>query len=62
MVRITVIRAVFGKLSTQLGKRDNGPIKELLSQCKQTLDPKSNTILWGPSIPLMQGLCKVIIR
>ena len=56
MPRITITRAVMGKLTTQLRKPENSATMILLRAAKKTENPAHDTIMWDPSAPLLRGL------
>ena len=64
-IRITVQRACFNKIGTQLRRNRNGdmgPVIRALDNTKQTLTPKKDTILWEPSKPLCKALADILTK
>lgn len=63
MTRITIQRAPYGKILTQLGRREElVEVKKKLGKTKITLNPKSDAILWDPNPALCKSLAEILIR
>jgi len=62
MARLTITRAVWGKIGTQFNKPEKAAQKALLLGTKQTLNPASDTILWDPSPEVLEALIEQMDR
>ena len=62
-MRVTIQRAPYGKILTQLNRREElVEVKKELNKTKITLNPKSDAILWDPSPKLCKSLAEILIR
>jgi len=62
-MRLTVQRAAFRKISTQVARREElAPVKVKLSETKITLSPKNDAILWNPTPSLCKALADILTR
>jgi len=63
MARLTIQRAPFGKINTQLNRRaELSAVKEKLEGMKVTLSPANDAILWSPSPILCKALAEILER
>jgi len=61
--RVTIQRAAFRKITTQLGRREElESVKEALNKTKVTLNPKTDAILWDPTPSLCKALAEILTR
>lgn len=60
MYRLTIERTVFGRMTTQLQKADHAVLKQQLSECKKSLTPKKDTVLWDVQQPLLEGVVALL--
>jgi len=63
VARLTIQRAPFGKIQTQLARRKElSPVLDKLNDTKLTRSPKSDAILWNPSPALCKSLAEILER
>ena len=62
-MRLTIQRAPYGKILTQLNRREElSEVKKELGKTKITLNPKSDAILWDPAPELCKSLAEILTR
>lgn len=60
--RITILRAIWGKLATQSNKKENAALKVLLIGAKKTENPRHDTILWDPPQDLLKAIHTQLVK
>lgn len=61
-MRITIERTVWGKIQTQLNKKDNASTAAMLGVAKVTEAPNHDRILWDPTAALCKALIVLLER